>query len=170
MGKALGSWSGMRKYLEQEMIANSLKSRVRYSCTKFVGMDGSGIFEINIDNKAVKQFSMETVASDVFKGDKLIDLTKYWKAFWQEKECTPFEIRREFDDVEFADALLLYRTLDINSALMSENPIVRMFAVIDRRVGKRTLEKLTNHIKEQPQWLQFFYKLRLDAEKINYEK
>ena len=33
MGKALGSWSGMRKYLEQEMLADSLLGRIRYGCT-----------------------------------------------------------------------------------------------------------------------------------------
>ena len=27
MGKILGSWSGMRKYLEQDMLANSLQGR-----------------------------------------------------------------------------------------------------------------------------------------------
>ena len=40
MGKALGSWSGMRKYLEQEMLADSLHGRIRYGCTSYVGMDG----------------------------------------------------------------------------------------------------------------------------------
>ena len=29
MGNILGSWSGMRKYLEKEMLADSLKNRVR---------------------------------------------------------------------------------------------------------------------------------------------
>jgi len=29
MGKILGSWSGMRKYLEEEMLADALKGRIR---------------------------------------------------------------------------------------------------------------------------------------------
>lgn len=48
MGKILASWSGMRKYLEQEMIADCLKGRVRYNCTTYTGMDGYRIFEIFI--------------------------------------------------------------------------------------------------------------------------
>jgi len=60
MAKAMGSWSRMRKYLENEMIAKTLKGRIRYSCTTFVGMDGCGIFEIFVDDKSIKQFSMET--------------------------------------------------------------------------------------------------------------
>lgn len=34
MGKILGSWSGMRKYLEQEMLADSLHGRVRQISTQ----------------------------------------------------------------------------------------------------------------------------------------
>ena len=53
---------------------------------------------------------------------------------------------------------------DIQTSLASDNPIVRMFAVLDRRVGKRTLEKLKDEIDRQPEWLQYFYRLRLGAE------
>lgn len=167
MGKILGSWSGMRKYLEEEMIADSLKGRVRYSCTTFVGMDGCGIFEIHIDNKTIKQFSMETVVSSVFDGNKPVDMKKYWETFWAEKENTPLENRKEFDDIEFAEALRLYRSLPIDKSLYFESPIVRMFAILDRRVGKRTLEKMAERIDEQPEWLKYFYKLRLCAENIS---
>lgn len=49
MGKILGSWSGMRKYLEQEMLADCLKNQIRYSCTTYVGnLNGFKIF-INCD-------------------------------------------------------------------------------------------------------------------------
>ena len=61
MGKILGSWSGMRKYLEQEMLASVLHGRVRYGCTTYVGMDGCRIFEVCIDGRQVKRFSWETV-------------------------------------------------------------------------------------------------------------
>ena len=59
MGKALGSWSGMRKYLEQEMLADSLHGRIRYGCTSYVGMDGCRIFEVCVDGVQVKRFSWE---------------------------------------------------------------------------------------------------------------
>ena len=48
MGKYEGSWSGMRRYLEHDMLAPCLYGRVRYGCTAYVGMDGSRIFEICI--------------------------------------------------------------------------------------------------------------------------
>ena len=59
--KILGSWSGMRKYLERDMLAESLIGRIRYGCTTYVGMDDFKIFEICIDGVQVKRFSLETV-------------------------------------------------------------------------------------------------------------
>ena len=61
MGKILGSWSGMRKYLEQEMTADSIKGHIRYECTAYKGMDGSHIITIFIDGRKFKHFSWETV-------------------------------------------------------------------------------------------------------------
>ena len=165
MGKPLGSWGGMRKYLETEMLADSLKKRVKYSCTKFAGMDGAGIFAIYVDNKPIKNFSMETVASHAYSGEKPVDMTEYWDAYWDVKNNILLEKREEFDDEEFSEALTEYRTLDIINALHSQNPIIRMFAVLDRRVGKRALKNLADSVIEQPEWLRFFYNLRIDADR-----
>lgn len=52
MKKTLGSWSGMRKYLEKEMLAAAPQGRVRYNCTRYVGMDNCHIFEIYIDSES----------------------------------------------------------------------------------------------------------------------
>ena len=81
MGKILGSWSGMRKYLEQKMIAK-------------------------------------------------------------------------------------YRNQTIKESINSDNPLERMFAILDRRLGKRTLLSIKETLDEQPNWLQFFYNLRLESEHI----
>lgn len=166
MGKALGSWSGMKKYLEQDMLAHCLKGRVSYNCTKLVGMDGSGIFEVVVDHDYKKQFSMETVATGAYPQGKAMDNQAYWRGYWQEKDGMPMEGRDEFDDMEFSSALAQYRSMQIQDAILSIHPIVRMFAILDRRVGKRTLIKLAEAIDQQPEWLQFFYKLRMSAENI----
>jgi hypothetical protein len=46
----------------------------------------------------------------------------------------------------------------------NNNPLIRMFAVLDRRIGKRTLAKAKESIAEQPLWLRQFYQLRITAE------
>lgn len=44
----------------------------------------------------------------------------------------------------------------------SENSIERMFAILDRRIGKRTLSDIKDSLENQPEWLQIFYRLRLE--------
>lgn len=72
-----------------------------------------------------------------------------------------------FEIYDITNAISQYLESPISESLVSENPIIRMLAIIDRRVGKRTLEKLKSEIDNQPEWLKFFYKLRLDAEGIS---
>lgn len=160
-----GSWSGMRKYLEKDMIADSLKGRIRYGCTRYTGMDGWKIFEVCIDNKQIKRFSYETffvyLEKEVYKK---VGIT--WDELFEYIENNPVNTRDVYVGSEFTDALSEYRNQHIKISLTSNNPIVRMFAILDRRVGKRTLEKIKDTLDEQPDWLRQFYILRFDAEDI----
>lgn len=170
MSKILGSWSGMRKYLEKEMLAPSLQGRIRYNCTRYVGMDNCHIFEIYIDNKLVKQFSWETLNTYFIRQGYKTNVSdssgiqKYWEEFWELQDKYPIENRTEYTDDEFTFALDVYRNQSIEESINSDNPIERMFAVLDRRVGKRTLKKLKSAVDMQPEWLQMFYQLRIDTE------
>jgi hypothetical protein len=168
----LKSWSGMRKYLEQDMLADSLKGRVRYNCTTYKGMDDCKIFEIFIDGECVKQFSHETLNSYFLcnklsvKGEHQSPMVAkdYWEGYWETQEQIPVENCTEYNDWTFCDALADYREQPIDKSLTSSDAIVRMFAILDRRVGKRTLEKLPPIDQIQPVWLQSFHRLRLEAE------
>lgn len=171
MKKVLSSWSGMRKYLEKEMLASSLQGRVRYNCTTYIGMDNCCIFEVYIDDKMVKQFSWETVnsyfISQGFKQNKNpVGIPEYWDEFWSLLDEFPLKSRTEYTDDEFCNALKEYRNQKIQDSIHSENPLVRMFAVLDKRLGKRTLQMVKETIANQPDWLQSFYLLRLDSEHI----
>lgn len=169
MGKILGSWSGMRKYLEQEMLAESLKGKIRYSCTAYAGMDGCHIFEICIDGRQIKRFSWETVNSYFIDHGYTVNqdpvgIGAYWAEFWALLEKYPMSERSEYTDDEFCSALAKYRNQNILDSIHSENPLVRMFAILDRRVGKRTLTSLKDEIHLQPQWLQQIYMMRFSAD------
>ncbi len=146
MGNILGSWSGMRKYLEKEMLADTLKGRVRYNCTTYPGMDGCYIFAVFIDNKPVKHFSFDTIYSYLGQaGYKKEERT--WSKMWDYIEQNPIHLRTEYIDKEFADALCEYRNQDIKLSIQSNNPLVRMFAVLDRRVGKEPLTSSKMELK-----------------------
>ena len=170
MGRIEGSWSGMRKYLEKEVLAECLKGRVRYNCTRFTGMEADHLFELYIDDALVKRFSLETVnsyfiAREHKQDQKPYGAGAYWDGFWKQLRSTDPQDRTEYTDDEFCDALKEYRNRDIAESLHSENPLVRMFAVLDRRVGKRRLAQLGDSFAGQPEWLQKVLGIRLDAEK-----
>lgn len=166
MAKIEGCWNGMRKYLEEEMLAERLKGRVRWNCKNLPGLDGASAFEVYVDNALTKRFSMETVARAAAgkqeTGGKR-DMKRFWEGYWAQKALPP-EQRSEFDDEDFSLALWEYRCLGAQEAIASDDPVVRMFAVLDRRIGKCTLERLAGEIDNQPAWLQPFYRLRLEAE------
>ena len=82
-------------------------------------------------------------------------------------EKYPPDKRTEYTDEEFCKALEAYRNKDIRDSINSANPLVRMLAVLDRRIGKRTLVKICDTLNEQPEWLRQFYLLRIEAEKIS---
>ena len=52
----------------------------------------------------------------------------------------------------------------IEMSLKSENLIVRIFAVLDRRVGKRRLALMKESIAEEPDTFREFYAIRMKAE------
>ena len=198
MGKYEGSWSGEieSSYKEEDVLrcfcaelrklcpsfqpaANSNvwlgnERRVRYGCTAYVGMDGSRIFEICIDGRPVKHFSLETVNTWFLDngyrpGPRPVGLGEYWDGLWMLLDEVPRSRRTAYTDDEFCDALAAYRTQDIAASLHSEDPLVRMLAILDRRVGKRTLSALRDTVSQQPEWLQNFYRLRMDAEDFQHK-
>lgn len=161
----------MRKYLEDEMAAESLRGRIRYNCTTYLGMDGDRAFELYVDGKCLKRFSHETVNSYFIKhgmktNSDAYGRAEYWDEYWELYEATPIQNREDYTDGEFCAALKKYRESNINDSLSSYDPIVRMFAALDRRVGKRSLEKIKDSLNSQPNWLRMIYELRLEAENV----
>lgn len=145
------SWSNMRKNLENEYICESLKGRIQYFATRYHhSHDSEGRVSIRIDNK------------EVFKSC-YFDWCNY---------CCKSDISAinngAFDQFFFYKAYYIYDNQPIKDSLNSNNAIVRLFAILDKRTGKRTLEKIKNTVDIQPDWLKPFYELRLSAENINY--
>jgi len=70
-------------------------------------------------------------------------------------------------DSSFYGAFYEYHNSSIDKSLESLDPLVRLFAIVDRRVGKRRLEKIQQEVEKQPEWLQAFFKLRLVETGLN---
>lgn len=176
------SWSGIKKRLEDEFLCDSLKGRVRYFITKYKkSCDESGRIAIIVDGKEVLQGSI----FKYYKGyreieNKIKGELSIPKRYWNGKEIVNDIENKEAEDLvetirldegifdvwQFTDAVEKFLNSNIEENLYSDNPLIRLLAIVDRRVGKRTLSKIKDSISQQPVWLQYFYELRIEAERI----
>lgn len=155
-GLVEGSWKGMKKYLEQEMLCPELKGRISYHYEVYPKFGfTSACFTLLLDGKVIKTFGF------MYAYARLIDQGKLMPGQYFER--IPQQERDVYADDEFSQALKVYRNQPIQESIQSNDPIVRMFAILDRRVGKRTLERLKDNINDQPEWLRCLYCVRVAA-------
>lgn len=164
------SWSAMRKILEQDNICDCLKGRIQYFATRYrkshdelgriaVRLDGSEVFKSCYYDYDIKRHEAWDEIN-ISKGRG----TSYSESR-DEMELGAL-VKGGISQYSFYDAFHIYNNSSIADSLESVNPVVRLFAMLDKRVGKRTLEKISTQISSQPEWLQVFYKLRLEADGI----
>lgn len=173
------SWSGTRKKLEQELICDKLKGRVKYFITRYNNAhDESARFAILIDNKEVIKgneflyYQKYSYIENKLKSDNGIPMRKWNGKYIENEEINKIfekiieklmEYNGEISEWQFHNAIEEYLNQPIEKSINSDNPFIRMFAILDRRVGKRTLNKLKVNIDKEPKWLQQFYLLRLET-------
>lgn len=164
------SWSAMRKVLEQDNICESLKGRIQYFATRYRrSHDEEGRVAIRLDGEEILEscFYDWNIKRDEAWNEINVTLgrkTNYAESGIQ-MELGALD-KGGFDQYSFYDAFYVYINNDIDSSLKSPNPIVRLFAVMDKRVGKRRLQQLLPELESQPEWLQIFYRLRIKSDRI----
>ena len=167
------SWSAMRKILEQENICESLKGRIQYFATRYrkvhdqegrvaIRLDGKEIFQSDFFDWLIKRNTVEE--SNVIPREQPETSKSYW-SYWN-KVCLEVKNHGGFDQYGFYEAFHVYHNQSIDKSLTSPDPVVRLLAVMDKRTGKRRLQKLFAEVETQPAWLQVFFKLRLEADGI----
>ena len=154
-------WSKIRDKLENEYLADSLKGHIRYFATAYrESHDGDkGRAAIYLDGKPVisgssyEQFERAGFRHSYdYPGLEDCDLKNGW-----------------FDQYDFYLSFQEYDNQSIEASLNSQNQLVRVFAVLDRRVGKRTLCKLKESIETESEIFRLFYAIRMDAEGLAAE-
>jgi hypothetical protein len=69
-------------------------------------------------------------------------------------------------DANFIDSLTIFLKTDVSASLHSDNYLLRVFAYMDRRVGKRTLVKIKDEVEKLPEWVKQFYRIRCEADDV----
>ena len=145
-------WSKLKARVK-EFICPELKDRIDFHLTSYrkshdgadkiwITLDGEKVFTCN--HYAYEFGERELVGSE---GKNLEGA----KDFLNENEI--------HKPKEFGDSMRNYLDMPIEEALQSANPFIKAFALIDRRTGNRTIEKLQISDSEHT-LVKVFYNLR----------
>ncbi len=161
------SWAGLNKEL-RDTLCDPFKDRITYFLTRYHDVHNAyGRAAVLLDGRELVNFArIETVhqeadVSAAYKEDQMtvyedlyVDMRPKWDA-----DCT-------YSETDFLAAALKFRNMAIGDALISDNYIIRIFAIMDKRVGARTLRQIAADKTYQalPEWVRQFYELRLPKE------
>lgn len=162
----MATWSGIRKKLENEYLAKSLQGHIQYYATTYSrSHDHEGRAAIRYDGKEIIKgcYWYNWTKADQFPKDE-----KYERRMREENafmDDTALKLG-VFDQRSFYAAFQEFDQQSIEKSLKSENLIVRIFAVLDMRVGKRRLLMMKDTIEQEPNTFKEFYAIRARAEGI----
>lgn len=160
------NWSSIRHKLEKEYLALSLRGRIQYFVTRYkFSHDQEGRAAILLDGKEVLRgnYYSKFFKSDLFPRDEKCSHRIKNEYSYMDEVALNLGC---FDQRCFYSAFEEFDNQSIDESLKSDNLLVRIFAILDRRVGKRRLVKMIEGIDNEPELFQFFYKVRADAEQI----
>lgn len=162
MEKCYRSWKALKNQLE-ELLCAELKGHVTYFLTRYHRVHNSyGRAAILFDGKELVRFSWvemyerenglsKLYAEERYTEENISGLEKSW------------DENGVYSDNDFLGAALEFTDMPIIEALQSENSIIKLLALMDRRVGKRTLQGLNSDAF--PEWAKPFYDLRVNEMK-----
>ena len=163
------SWSGIRRRLEEEFLAESLRGRIQYYAVSYSKCpDHEGRAAVRFDGEEILTGNYFDLCKAHYQNEASLRTERPELSRMERWRAAGTAALRDgcFDQRSFYRAFEEFTTQSIEDSLDSENAIVRMFAVLDRRVGKRRLVKLAERFSEEPEWLQRFYIIRFEAEGI----
>lgn len=163
------SWTGLNKQLS-DLLCDECKGRISYFLTRYHKVHNSyGRAAIRLDNREIACFSW----IEMYRQDD--DLNEVWKetGVWDYNDSDlkkKWDVNATWCDMDLLSAATSFLQMPIMDALYSDNYIIRIFAILDRRIGKRTLCKIKEEgaYKSYPCWVKQFYELRLEMCQIPF--
>lgn len=176
-------WSKTRKALYGR-LAPSLKGRVAYEvqyyeklkCQCVICANNCKQFMVVVDKKpytiagagAYKQYQLK------HQVEEELGITDYY--YFREES-----LKKKVENKVFYYSGLMFffsameriheylNCVSIEECLSGEDYFLYLFAILDRRVGKRTIRKIYENIDNEPEWIRRFILLRAEAEGIAKE-
>lgn len=170
-------WSKAKKQLKS-FTCDSLKGRIDFHIINYrKAHDQLGRAVITVDKKEILSMCTITAEREMYRKERdirekqIIEYNVYnyeqnLEIGIQAHEMIKTEgILAQYD---FFDAVEEYLSSPIEASLKSTDIIIKILSLIDRRVGKRTLQKLNESTESEHESIRYFLKLRCDAEGIRF--
>ena len=171
-GSKYKSWSNLKKQMN-DLLCDSLKNKISYFYTSYHEVHNAyGRATIRYENKELVSFSwidmykQESETSSIYHERKQEGEKVSYLQLIGELEKEKWMPEGKLCDADFINSLTIYLKTDIATALNSDNYLLRVFAYMDRRVGKRTLIKIKDDVEKLPDWVKQFYQIRCEADGI----
>ena len=160
----MATWSGIWHKLETEYLAISLRGHIQYFVTTYSkSPDHEGRAAIRYNGKEIIKgnYWNQYVKAHLFPKDDTYERRMHEGFPFIDNTALELSV---FDQRCFYQAFDEFENQNIDKSLVSDNLIVRIFAVLDRRLGKRRLISMRNFMEDQPPVFQEFYAIRVHHE------
>ena len=155
------TWSGIKNKLENDYLCPALRGHIRYFVTRYhESHDQTGRAAIRLDGEEVLRSNYYDYRDKLWNRFNLLrdDPTDYQLAY----ESTLND--GCFDQRVFYEAFHIFDNQNIEESMNSDNPLVRILALLDRRLGKRRLLAMRSEMEKELSWVRAFYVIRMQAE------
>ncbi|HBA49418.1 MAG TPA: hypothetical protein DCZ91_16805 [Lachnospiraceae bacterium] len=168
-------WSKTKKALMDRMSEN-LKKRVRYNfevytTNKCRWWSETPVFYIYVDDELWFATNPQYYRRQAEYLDKNVDSGLPYHEYWETRTRTWPDADRYAFECGLADVCSMMwhiheylNVYNVKECLDSGNYILKMLAVLDRRIGKRTIKQLADNIMNEPEWFRKFIILRAESE------
>ncbi len=160
----MATWSWMRKKLEREYLAESLRGHIQYYATSYrKSHDHEGRAAIRYDGKEIIKgcYWNNWMKAGLFPRDEKYERRMAMENAYMDDVALKLGV---FDQRCFYRAFEEFEHQSIEESLVSNNLIIRIFAILDRRIGKRRLLLMQETINDEPEIFQEFFAIRAKAE------
>lgn len=160
-------WSKIRNKLENEYLADSLKGHIKYFATSYSKCpDHEGRASILLDGKEIIEgsyYEQWSKAHLLPRDENFKIRVSAWEFPIMDDVALQFG---QFDQRCFYRAFDEFDNQSIEKSLSSDNAIVKIFALLDRRTGKRRLLSMKENIHNEGIVFRTFFSIRANAEGI----
>lgn len=162
----MATWSGIRHKLETEYLAEALRGHIQYFVTTYSrSPDHEGRASVLLDGKEILSgnYYNQWNKAHLYPHDDKYDYRINQEHPFMDETAMDLGL---FDQRSFYGAFDVFDNQSIDDSLASENLLIKIFALLDRRVGKRRLTKMKSEMSKEPSIIRLFYMIRMKAENL----